>query len=118
MDGTGTALCVEMAASIVDQNAPHHLCSDREKVRAVIPLNISLIDETDKCFVDQRRGLQRMAPALAVHIVMGQTMQLAVNQRRQMVESCLVSGAPIQKQLGDVQLFAVVHYAGKFDSGD
>ena len=81
MDGARTALCVEMAASIVDQDPAHHLSGDSEEMRAVVPLNISLIDKTDERFVHQRGRLECVACALAVHVVMGQPVKLAVNQR-------------------------------------
>src|SRR5688500_5007834 len=98
-----------MAPSIVDEDPAHHLRGDREKVRAIVPLNISLVDQTNECFVDKSRSLESVTSTLAVHVVMGQPVQLAIDHRRQVIKSCLVSVAPVQKQLSDVQLFAVVH---------
>jgi hypothetical protein len=44
-------------ARIVDQNPPHHLSRDPEKMRSVLPMNILLIDQLHESFIDERGGL-------------------------------------------------------------
>src|SRR5215211_7622617 len=98
-----------MAAGIINENSTHHLRRDGEKVRPVIPFNISLIDESDKCFVDQCRSLKRVAGSLAIHVVVSKTVELAVDQRRHAVKGRTIAFAPIMKQLGYVSLSVLVH---------
>ena len=75
-----SAFLVVLGASVVNEDAPHRLCSDGEEMRAILPLHIPAINQMQVCFVDQRRGLQRVASAFAVHITLGQMMQLAIDQ--------------------------------------
>ena len=42
------------------------------------------IHQPEEGFVDERRGLQRVAGALARHVAMGQPVQLVVDQRHQL----------------------------------
>ena len=51
---------------MVDQNVAHHLRGHREKVCAILPVNILLAREAKISFVNQRGGLQRVAIALAL----------------------------------------------------
>ena len=102
VNGARTAFCIQMAASMVDQDSPHHLGSYCKEVGAIVPLNISLIDESKECFVDQRRSLESVSDTLAIHMVMCETVQLAINERSYLFKSCKVSFAPINKKLGYV----------------
>ena len=45
-------------ARVIDQNAPHRLRGDAEKVRAILPAHVALIDQLDERFVDERGRLQ------------------------------------------------------------
>src|SRR5688572_18177219 len=113
MNGACTSFGIQVAASIVDKDAAHHLRRDGEEVRAVIPFHIPLIDKSQERLVDEGRSLKRVAGPLTVHIVMGQTVELTVDERRHALESGMISIAPIQKQLSYLQLCAVVHLSRK-----
>jgi hypothetical protein len=54
------------------------------------------IDETQIGFVDERRGLKRVADAFAGHIAMGQEMKLVVHQRHQPIQRLRVALIPGQ----------------------
>src|SRR5688572_28058067 len=109
MNGPGPAFCVQMAARVVNENPAHHLSRDGKKMCAAVPLDASLIDKPQECLIYQRRGLQSVAPVLAVHIAMSQPVQLAVNDRHHALKRRLVAPAPVQKHLSDGQLCLVVH---------
>jgi hypothetical protein len=46
---------------VIDQNPPHHACGDRQKLRAITPVNIALLAEPEISFVNQGRRLQGVA---------------------------------------------------------
>ena len=91
---------VMMAARVVNQDAPHQLRRDAEKMSAVLPLHVLLIYQPQVGFIDQRRGLQSVAGAFAAHVTAGELSQLGVDQRQQLIERRLVAVAPIHQQLG------------------
>lgn len=47
------------------------------------------------------RGLQCVARTLVTHVPMGEPAQFLIDERRQLLQSCLVSVAPRQKELRD-----------------
>jgi hypothetical protein len=49
---------------MIDQDATHHLCSDREEVGTVLPLNLLLINKSEICLVNQGGRLKGVAGAL------------------------------------------------------
>jgi hypothetical protein len=57
-------------------------------------LHISLIYQPQVGLVDERRGLQRVTGALAIHLASGHPPQLRINQGHQLVEGSLVTIAP------------------------
>jgi hypothetical protein len=59
---------------VVDEDAPHHLGRHSEEVRAILPIGVSLIDESEVRLVDQGRRLQDVPGALVL--------QLAAARRR------------------------------------
>ena len=50
---------------LVDHDAPHHTRRNREEMRAVLPIDVTLIHEPDVRLMDQRRRRQRAIAALA-----------------------------------------------------
>ena len=99
VESVAAALSARTVARVIDQYAPHQLRRDPKKVRAVFPVNLFLIDQPEISLVYQRRGLQRVARALTSHVVMGQPMQLTIDQGQQSVERRPVTITPGDKQL-------------------
>ena len=98
------AFCISMTTRVVDQNASHDLRRDREEMRTIGPVHVSLIDETDVSFVNQGGGLKCVTFSLAAHVAAREPVQFFVDQRIQLVECGLVSVAPLSEQLGDLML--------------
>ena len=48
----------QLAASVIDENSPHHACSNRKEVRLALPIDLTLPQHPDVGFVDQCRGLK------------------------------------------------------------
>jgi hypothetical protein len=63
-----------MTASVIDQNPPHDLRCDPEKVGAALPIDRVMLHQLDKGLVDQRRGLQSMIDSLPPHVGFRQPM--------------------------------------------
>jgi hypothetical protein len=86
------------AACVVDQNTAHHLGSDSEEVRSILPTDI-LIDEAEVRFVYQRGALQCVARALLHQVASGQTPKLVINQGKQVFQRLLVALCPSNQKL-------------------
>jgi hypothetical protein len=85
---------VTPSPGVVNQNVAHYLGGHGEKVRAILPLNILRTRHSNIGLIDQRRSLQRVAIALALHVTMGNAPYLVVHQRRQPIERGSVSVPP------------------------
>jgi len=72
------------AAGAVNENAAHRLGRGGEKVSPAIPL-IFVADETQPGFVDEGGGLKRLARRFVRHFVGGETAQLFIDQRQQLL---------------------------------
>jgi hypothetical protein len=59
---------------VVDQNPPHDLRRDPEKVRPALPIDRVMLHQPDKGLVYQRRGLQGMIDSLPPHLGFRQPM--------------------------------------------
>ena len=58
------------------------------------------IDELEVGLVDERGGLQGMSDALVAHLAPGDTAQLRVDQRDELLESHFVAVPPREEQVG------------------
>src|SRR3989442_10669520 len=92
---TGAGACV------IDQYMSHHLRRHGKEVGAILPVHILLVYQPHIGFIDQGCRLQRVAGAFATHVVMGQTPEFVIDQRRELVQCRLVSVAPRFQQAGD-----------------
>lgn len=86
----------------VNQNPPHDLCAQGEKVSAIVPVDAFDVDQTNVRFVDECRGLQRVAGALVPHVPVRQTAQLLVDERGEAIECREITTVPSLEQKRDV----------------
>jgi hypothetical protein len=91
------ALRVSMTPRVIDQNAPHDLRRDREEVGTIRPVHILLIDQANVRFVYQGSGLECVVFSLAAHVTASQAVQFVVDEGIQLVQSGLVSLAPLNE---------------------
>ena len=85
---------------VVDEDAAHGLRRNGQEMGAVLPLHALVIDQPQVGFVDQRRRLQAVAGALALHVVVRQTTEFVVHDRRQQSERrCPRRSTPGEAQL-------------------
>ncbi len=71
-------------------------------MRAIFPVQISLVNQPHVGLVDQRRSLERVVRTLQSHVPVGQPVKFLMDERRQSVERRFVSIAPIHEQLGNL----------------
>src|SRR5215213_5272985 len=87
---------------VVDQDTAHRLRRCRHEMGAVLPVHALVIDQPQVGFVDESRGLQAMAGALAPHVVVRQTTEFVVDDRHQEGERKLIPVAPGSEKRADV----------------
>ena len=85
----------------VNEDSPHHPCSDRQKVHAISPGDFFHVDQSQIRLVDQGRGLQRMARTLLAHVAVRQASQLDIEERGQLIERGNISPGPRLQETGD-----------------
>src|SRR5262249_46262133 len=76
---------------MIDQNLPHQVCRDTNKMRPILTLNAFLIDQPQKCLMHERSGLQRMVRTFTAKIVPGEPAKLFVDNGHQLTERVLIS---------------------------
>jgi hypothetical protein len=78
----------------IQQNAPHDLGRHGEKVGAVLPVDVSHVDQAQVGFVNQGCGLEGAAGALVLHAVAGDAAELSVDPRRELVQGGCIPVRP------------------------
>lgn len=87
-------LCRSARASHVNQDSPHQLGADREEMRPTRPAGSPNVDEPDIQLVDESGRLKRGARLFAGHVVVGESMELSVDERYQPVARAFIAGSP------------------------
>lgn len=87
---------------MIHEDSPHDLRGHAEKVGAVLPVDLALIDEAQVDLMHQRRRLQSMAGALVAKLACGNTPQLGVDQRKQLIERIWIAATPVAEKRSDV----------------
>ena len=80
--------------SIVGQFELDEILSQREKVNAIVQIEIPRFRQSEVSLVDQRRRLQRISAALIPHAPVRYASKLLINQRSQAIQGSIVAGAP------------------------
>src|SRR5688572_14697988 len=78
-------------------------------MRAVLPLNLPDVHQFQVRLIDERRGLQRVAGALAPHLPSRDPSQLRMHDRNEPLESRGIALAPGLKQLGNLRSWRIGH---------
>ena len=91
-DHAAAVLVARVAARMIDQDAPHHVAAIAKKcARSRQAVHV---DEPQVRFVGERRRLQRVAGALGLHVVVGEAMQLVVDDQDERVGGRQDPGRP------------------------
>ncbi len=65
--GSAATFCGDAIAGVVHEDAAHHHRGQPKKLGAVVPVDISLIDQARIGLVDEGRGLESVIAALPSH---------------------------------------------------
>jgi hypothetical protein len=110
--GPTTSFFRSERTSVVHENLPHQLCSDRKKVSAILPLGKILMNQSHVGFVNQSSALQGMLLALVPQIVLSDTSEFVVNKGDERIESLTISVSPSAQQNRDLCRWLSLHRAG------
>ncbi len=83
---TVTALVRTTTARVIHENSAHDLRRYAEEMRAIPPVAVPLVDETQVKLVNERRRLQREPTPFGTKLACGNATQLRVDERQQLVE--------------------------------
>jgi len=86
---------------MLNEDAPDKLGRDRKEVSSILPLHALVIYKAHIGFVDESRGLEAVAGALAPHVAAGQAVELLINDGREFFQGGLIAFAPGAQQLGN-----------------
>jgi hypothetical protein len=89
-------------ARVVYQHMPHHFGSDGEEMRPILPFDLMIGQQPEKCLLHQRRGLHAVVFALASQVTPRDLIQLPLNQGQQSVQGGAVSLPPTDQESGDI----------------
>ena len=83
---SAAVLAAASSAGILDQDAPHRLGSRGEEVAATVPTHLRIVaDQTQVGFVDQGGSVERLSGFFVRELVSGQSAQLVVDQRQELL---------------------------------
>src|SRR5262249_44470346 len=85
-DALAAPLLAPLATGVIDEDAAHGLRRGGEEVAATVPVLRSLdVHQPEVGFVNQGRGLERLARLLLRHPLGSQLTQLALDERKQLL---------------------------------
>ena len=87
-------LCRSARASHVNQDSPHQLGADREEMGPIRPTHSPNVDEADVQLVDEGRRLKSAVRLFAGHVMVGEAVELFVDNRNQLVACRAVARGP------------------------
>ena len=106
MFGTPSATFLRFpAASVVDQDLPHHLRGERKKVSPTLKSGLLLPDHAGIRLMDQRGGLERVAGGFVAQEAFGKPPEFGVDQRHDTVESIFIAVRKLLQQQRDRRCF-------------
>jgi hypothetical protein len=96
------ALLASLRAGEIYEDVSHDLSSKPEEMRAVLPMDITPIDQPHIGFVYERARLEDVACALSGHVAACYAVQFRVDQGRESVQGRTITVVPGYKQLSDL----------------
>jgi hypothetical protein len=85
--------CV-VPACVVHEDVAHGSGRDAEKVGSVLPTHAVFVNQSNEGLIDQGGGLERVTGSLTPKVVAGQSPELRIDERNQLVQGFVVSVAP------------------------
>jgi hypothetical protein len=82
---------------MIHQNPAHQPRRHSKKLRPMLPVHLLLIHQTQICFIDQSRCLQRVPRPLPAHVTMRHLAEFLLDKWDQFVEATSLAGSPAAK---------------------
>jgi hypothetical protein len=86
---------------VIYQDLAHQTRGGAEEIGAVLPIDLTLVYQSQKSLVNKSRRLERVAGPLTAQVAARQTAQLVVDERRQLIAGALISLIPGDQQSSD-----------------
>lgn len=83
-----------MAAGVFDKDLSHNARGHSEEVGAILPVRNIGADKTNVGFVNEGRALQCVTGTLALQVMGSYLTKFVVDERKQIIQSLLVSASP------------------------
>jgi hypothetical protein len=81
----------------IHEDSSHQLRGQAEELGAILPLDLTDIDQPEIRLINQSRGLQRMTGTLSRHVSPCGPVQFPIDQWKQLLQSSVISIAPRQQ---------------------
>ena len=91
-----------VTTGVIDEDPAHDLRRDTEEMRAILPIDLTLVDEPDVHLMDESRGLQGVIGPFVPELAHRHAAELRIDERQQLIERSPVAATPIAEQRGDV----------------
>src|SRR6266568_4413436 len=72
-----------LAPGVFHQDTPHGFAGGGKEMAASLPARLTIADEPQPGFMDQRSGLERLARGFLGHLMRCETAKFLINQRQQ-----------------------------------
>jgi hypothetical protein len=97
---------------VIDEDPTHELRGDTKEMRAVLPSNVTLIDQFEERLVNQSRRLSGMLGPFTPEITRRHSAQFSIDDWHQGVECFAVATGPARKQFRNVAVRRCFHRSG------
>ena len=101
LQGPAATLLIPLGTCPIHKDAPHQASGHRQKVCAVLPVDVLDVDQPQVGLVDKCGGLEAVPSTFSCHAPLGDAVQLSFDQGNQPFERTLVALAPRQQQPRD-----------------
>jgi hypothetical protein len=103
------ALAGAMSAGIIDQDATHETRGNAEKVIAVFPGEVFLLEEADECLMNEACGLKGVIFSLAAHVIGREASEVRINEGNQFIGRSPVALLELSEDTGNLSGRRLIH---------
>ncbi len=87
---------------VLDEDTTHCLRRDTAKVRAILPIDLTLVNQLEITLMHKGCGLKRMVGAFPAQIMRGAAAQLVIDQRQEPGGRVFIARLPLPEDLGRI----------------
>ena len=90
------------SASVINQDSPDGLGSNREELSPILPVGILLSDELEICLMHQCGGLERVIGTFARKVPDRQDPEFVIDGREQQIDCATIASTGLGEQFRDM----------------